>query len=254
MNYDATSIESLDYFEHIRRYPGMYIGSKDEAGLLHLAKEILSNSIDEWLNGAGTEIYVEIKPDGSLFIKDNGRGIPHGMQEDNISILQACFGKANTGGKFNNATGESGYNSSGGEHGTGAKCVNALSTKLVVTTSREGIKETVEFSRGQFISYKSEETKEQGVSVWFYPDAEVLETIKFDAEKLKSMIREFSFLCKGLTFTFVNQGKKEVFSSKNGLYDFLNYLNNGKEFLVPPIYFEEKEGTFQVEIAVGYNT
>lgn len=254
MNYDATSIESLDYFEHIRRYPGMYIGSKDENGLLHLVKEVLSNSIDEWLNGAGSEIKVEIRADGGIFIKDNGRGIPHGTQEDGISLLQACFGKANTGGKFNNATGESGYNSSGGEHGTGGKCVNALSTKLVVTTSRDGIKEIVEFSRGQFISHKEEKSNEQGVSVLFYPDPEVLEVTIFNAEKIKTMIREFSFLCKGLRFIVDNKGEIEEFTSNNGLYDFLEYLNDGKEYLIPPIYFEESEGTFQVEVAVGYNS
>ena len=253
-NYDAKSIESLDYFEHIRRYPGMYIGSKDENGLLHLVKEVLSNSIDEWLNGAGSEIKVEIRTDGGIFIEDNGRGIPHGTQEDGMSLLQACFGKANTGGKFNNATGESGYNSSGGEHGTGGKCVNALSTKLIVTTARDGKKETVEFSRGQFISHKEEKSNEQGVSVLFYPDPEVLEVTVFNAEKIKTMIREFSFLCKGLRFILDNKGEIEEFTSNNGLYDFLEYLNDGKEYLIPPIYFEESEGTFQVEVAVGYNS
>ena len=153
-NYNADTIKTLDYFEHIRKYPGMYIGSKDINGLHHCIKEIVSNSIDEFLNGAGDEITIRLQKDGGIFIKDNGRGIPHGEHSSGCSILQACFGVANTGGKFDNATGETGYNTSGGEHGTGAKAVNALSTKLVVTTANNGLKELVEFSRGKFIKYK----------------------------------------------------------------------------------------------------
>ena len=161
IDYQAESIKTLDYFEHIRQYPGMYIGSKDLKGLHHCAKEIISNSIDEYLNGAGDTILIILQEDGGLFIKDNARGIPHGTHETGCSILQACYGVANTGGKFNNATGETGYNTSGGEHGTGGKAVNALSKKMVVSTAREGIKETVEFSCGQFISYSKEESNEQ---------------------------------------------------------------------------------------------
>src|SRR5699024_10588015 len=124
-NYTKDSIESLDYFEHIRRYPGMYIGSKDIKGLHNCIKEIISNSIDEYLNGSGTQIEIILQRDGDIYIKDNVRGIPHGKHKSECSILQACFGIANTGGKFNNATGDSGYNTSGGEHGTGGKAVNA---------------------------------------------------------------------------------------------------------------------------------
>ena len=136
-NYKATDIKSLDYFEHIRKYPGMYIGSKDAKGLLHCVKEILSNSIDEYLNGAGSTITVELLKNNGIRITDDGRGIPHGKHSSGCSTLQACFGIANTGGKFDNATGQTGYNTSGGEHGTGGKAVNALSKKMIVTTSRE---------------------------------------------------------------------------------------------------------------------
>lgn len=115
--YQANNIRSLDYFEHIRKYPGMYIGSKDAKGLLHCCKEITSNSVDEFLNGAGNEIDITFLTNNGISIKDNGRGIPHGKHPSGCSILQACFGIANTGGKFDNATGESGYNTSGGEHG-----------------------------------------------------------------------------------------------------------------------------------------
>ena len=251
-NYDAKSIESLDYFEHIRKYPGMYIGSKDLNGLHHCIKEIISNSIDEYLNGAGNKIIIELKDDGGIYIEDNGRGIPHGKHESGCSILQACFGIQNTGGKFNNATGESGYNTSGGEHGTGGKAVNALSTKMIVTTAREGIKEIVEFNKGNFISYQEIKSKENGTSVLFYPDAEIFETIKVDVEKLRTLIREFSYLCKGLTFVYKVYGKEDIYLSNNGLFDYIEYLSNNKEKLCNPIYFYEKEGNYQVEAAIGY--
>lgn len=250
-NYSANTIESLDYFEHIRRYPGMYIGSKDINGLHHCIKEIISNSIDEYLNGAGSEIIIKIQQDGGIYIKDNGRGIPHGEHEKGVSVLQACFGIQNTGGKFNNATGETGYNTSGGEHGTGGKAVNALSTKMIVTTAREGIKEIVEFSKGQFISHKEEKSNEQGTSVLFYPDAEIFETVTVDINKLRTMIREFSYLCKGLNFIYITN-KEERFYSEKGLYDYLDYLSTGKDSICEPIYLYEEDKSFTVEAAIGY--
>lgn len=253
-NYSADSIKTLDYFEHIRQYPGMYIGSKDLHGLHHCAKEIISNGIDEYLNGAGNEIIVKITADGGLYIKDNGRGIPHGKHPSGCSILQACFGIANTGGKFDNATGESGYNTSGGEHGTGGKAVNALSAKMIVSTAREGIKETIEFSRGKFVNSSTAKSTETGVEVLFYPDAEIFETIEFDSAALEKMVQEFSFLCTGLTFKFIDEKKNinKTFYSEKGLYDYINYLSQGKKLLTKPIYFSEKEGKYQVEVAIAY--
>ena len=253
-NYSADSIKTLDYFEHIRQYPGMYIGSKDLHGLHHCAKEIISNGIDEYLNGAGNEIIVKITADGGLYIKDNGRGIPHGKHPSGCSILQACFGIANTGGKFDNATGESGYNTSGGEHGTGGKAVNALSAKMIVSTAREGTKETIEFSRGKFVNSSTTKSTETGVEVLFYPDAEIFETIEFDSAALEKMVQEFSFLCTGLTFKFIDEKKNvnKTFYSEKGLYDYINYLSQGKKLLTKPIYFSEKEGKYQVEVAIAY--
>lgn len=255
-NYKAENIKSLDYFEHIRKYPGMYIGSKDSKGLLHCVKEIISNSIDEYLNGAGDTIDIIFLPENGIRIVDNGRGIPHGKHESGCSVLQACFGIANTGGKFDNATGESGYNTSGGEHGTGGKAVNALSKKMIVKTRREGLEEIVEFSKGQFISYNTNKiTKDfTGLSVEFYPDEEVLEEIKFDVKAIKIMAREFSFLCKGLKFNIIDEeGNIEEFYSKNGLADYMNYLNPKSNFIADPIYFDAEEGKFQLEVAIGYS-
>ena len=253
-NYNSESIKTLDYFEHIRQYPGMYIGSKDIQGLHHCVKEIISNSIDEYLNGAGDTIIVKIQKDGGIYIKDNGRGIPHGKHESGCSILQACYGIANTGGKFDNATGQTGYNTSGGEHGTGGKAVNALSKKMIVSTSREGIKEIVEFSKGQFVKSKEEKSAETGVEVLFYPDESIFETVNFDGNKLKNMIQEFSYLCTGLTFDFIDERNNihEIFYSNRGLYDYINYLSNGKDLLIEPIYFSERENSFQVEVAIAY--
>ena len=256
-NYKATDIKSLDYFEHIRKYPGMYIGSKDAKGLLHCVKEILSNSIDEYLNGAGSTITVELLKNNGIRITDDGRGIPHGKHSSGCSTLQACFGIANTGGKFDNATGQTGYNTSGGEHGTGGKAVNALSKKMIVTTSREGLKEIVEFSKGQFISYSEEKIDPNitGTSVEFYPDPTVLETVVFDVVAIRAMIQEFSFLCKGLKFIFVTEdGKTEEFYSEHGLFDFMTYLNKDKNLITSPIYFEQEEDKFKLEVAIAYNS
>lgn len=235
----------------------MYIGSKDAKGLLHCVKEILSNSIDEYLNGAGSTITVEMLKNNGIRITDDGRGIPHGKHSSGCSTLQACFGIANTGGKFDNATGQTGYNTSGGEHGTGGKAVNALSKKMIVTTSREGLKEIVEFSKGQFISHNEEKIDPNitGTSVEFYPDSTVLETIVFDVVAIRAMIQEFSFLCKGLKFIFIMEdGKAEEFYSEHGLFDFMTYLNKDKNLITSPIYFEQEEDKFKLEVAIAYNS
>lgn len=256
-NYTADSIKSLEYFSHIRQYPGMYIGSKDLNGLHHLIKEIISNSIDEWLNGTGNKIVIKLLKDNGIYVGDYGRGIPHGDVYGEGSPLWACFGKAHTGGKFDNETGESGYNTSGGQHGTGAKAVNALSKKLIVSTMNNGLKETVEFSRGKIVSHKEQKIdSEHGLEVIFYPDETVLDTIQVDVSKLKNMIREFSFLCKGLTFEFENENNakdNEVFLSENGLYDYLAFLNKNKTMITDVIHFEAKEGKYEVEVAFAYN-
>ena len=256
-DYNASTVKTLAPLEHMRQYPGMYIGSKDADGLHHLVKEIISNSIDEYLNGAGNQIIVQLNKDGSIYIADNGRGIPHGKHESGCSVLQACFGIANTGGKFDNATGETGYNTSGGEHGTGAKAVNALSTKLIVTTSNNSITEIVEFSKGKFINYSQKECSKDktGLTVQFYPDPEVLEVTKFDAKRIKMMLQEFSYLCTGLNFIFndfINNETITYYSDK-GLYDFLNYLAKDS-LIVEPFYFTKQEGKFQLEAIIGYTS
>lgn len=250
-NYQANNIKTLEPLEHMRKYPGMYISSKDEKGLLHCVKEIISNSIDEYLNGSGDTIIIKTIGKNGISIEDNARGIPHGKHLSGCSTLQACFGIANTGGKFDNATGETGYNTSGGEHGTGGKAVNAISKKFIAKTRREGIEEVVEFSQGKFINYTKNKIDKSitGTYVEFYPDEEVMEATEFDLNAIKSMVGEFSFLCKGLTF-YVND---EKFYSANGLADYLDYLNKGKSSITKSIFFDKAEGKFQLEAAIGYN-
>ena len=257
-SYNLDSIQQLDFFSAVRKTPGMYIGSKDIAGLHHLAKEIISNSIDEYLNSSCSEIRVTLCKDGSLIIKDNGRGIPIGKKEGtNKTAAELCFTEEHAGGKFLNATGESGYNSAGGMHGLGTKCVNALSDKMTVTNQRDGQIEVIKFVNGEKRDHTIDKTdsKETGMTVQFYPSAKYLETITFDAERLKKQIQEFTFLCKGLTFYFTNEknGEEVTYNSKNGLYDYIEYLNKGKEMLCGPFYFEQEEGTFKVEVSFGYN-
>ena len=258
-NYNLDSVQKLDFFSAVRKYPGMYIGSKDIDGLHHLAKEIISNSIDEYLNGSCNQIDVTLFADGSLKIKDNGRGIPIGKKTGSEkTALELCFTEEHAGGKFLNATGESGYNSAGGMHGLGTKCVNALSDRMFVINQRDGQIEILNFENGISIEHKITKTgdKETGLIVQFYPSSKYLETTEFDTERLKKQIQEFSFLCKGLTFTFHNEKTKEEvkYNSKNGLYDYLEYLTKDKEMICSPFYFEQEEGTFKVEVAFGYNT
>ena len=258
-NYNLDSIQKLDFFSAVRKYPGMYIGSKDIDGLHHLAKEIISNSIDEYLNGSCSEIKVTLLKNGELKIEDNGRGIPIGKKAgSDKTALELCFTQEHAGGKFLNATGESGYNSAGGMHGLGTKCVNALSDVMYVTNIREGQKEFIKFKEGKITDHTitKVDNNNSGLCVQFKPSEKYLETVDFEPERLKKQIQEFSFLCKGLKFTFINEKTNEIteYTSTNGLYDYLEYLTKDRDMICKPFYFEQEEGTFKVEVAFGYNT
>lgn len=254
-NYNENSIKTLEPMEHIRKHTGMYLGSKTAEGLLQCVKEIISNSIDEFLNGSGTFIKVTLLKNNGIRIEDDGRGIPHGKHKSGCSNLQACFGLINTGAKFDNAN-DSGYNTSGGQHGVGSKAVNAVSKKFIAITSREGLREIVEFSKGQFVTHKEEKIDRNitGTSVEFYPDSTVLETITFDIIAIRAMMQEFSFLCKGLKFILITEDEKiEEFYSEHGLFDYIEFLNKDKNFINSPIYFEQEENKFKLEVAIAYN-
>ena len=248
-NYTADTIQKLSFFDAVRKAPGMYIGSRDADGLQHLVKEIVSNSVDEFLNSNCNEIRVNINDDGSLTVKDNGRGIPYGKKGD-LTALEMCFTQEHAGGKFLNATGESGYNSAGGMHGLGTKCVNALSDKMIVKSYVNNKVETIEFINGVANKHTYEDGVGVGLSVQFYPSSKYLEETKFDADRIRTMLREFSFLNQKLKFIF---NDNEIFYSDRGLYDYLDYLNGKHEYLIEPLYFNKADGSFQIEGAVGYN-
>ena len=257
-NYDASSVKVLKGLDGVRQSPGMYIGSVDQKGLHHCVKEQISNGVDEYLNGSCTDIWITLHKDGSTTVRDNGRGIPHGLKEDGLSVLSTCFGVLHAGGKFDNA-GNSGYNTSGGEHGIGAKACSALSKRLVVTSCRDGLKDTSIFEKGVLIEQITNESVDKnlhGVEVHWIPDMDIF-TDNFNSELLeKELVREFSYLNSGLHFHFEDESKnyKKDYYSENGMRDYLEYLNNNKEFLFNPIYLTSSEDKFSIDIAIAYNS
>ena len=255
--YSAKTIKTLEGMEHIRHRAGMYIGSVGENGLHHILLEIISNSVDEFLNGSGNHITVKLFEDGCVMVQDNARGIPHGKMPNGNPVLREIFGTLNTGGKYDNE-GNSGYNTSGGMNGVGAKATNALSERFFASSSREGYCETVEFSRGKFIAFDRKPIKadmhQQGTTVIFKPDATIFETVEYNVPRLRNTIKEMSYLCSGLTFDLIIKDKTETYFSQNGLLDYILDLNKGKKSLLSaPFYTNISEGTNGVEVALLYN-
>ena len=256
--YDQGDIKVLEGLEPVRVRPGMYIGSTDVKGLHHLVTEVVDNSIDEALAGYCTHIEVFIRSDGSVRVRDNGRGIPTGIiEKENKSAVEVVLTKLHAGGKF----GGGGYKISGGLHGVGVSVVNALSEWLEVTVFQNGNIYWQHYEKG----IPSEElkiigtTEESGTQVDFFPDAEIFETVEFNYEIMKSRLRELAYLNKGLkiTLTDMREGKEnsETFLYEGGIAHFVEQLNRNKETLLPKIiYIDEKIGECEVEIAIQYNT
>ena len=259
-NYTADTVKTLEGLTPFRHSPGMYIGATNEYGLFHIVKEIVNNSVDEALNGNCNKIIITLLKDGGISIEDNGRGFPHGMQDETFSVLGACFGKEHTGGKFLN-DGESGYNSSGGMHGIGCKCAAALGVKTIAYSYRDGIEEMVEFSQGKMLKQitdgKCKKDKHGTLVIW-YPDSEIFtETLKFDRAKIeKELCQEYSFLNSGLTFIIKDETDdyEKTYYSEQGIKDYLDFLNNGKDYLLHPICLSAEEGNFSIEVGIAYNT
>ena len=259
-NYTAETVKTLEGLTPFRQSPGMYIGATDANGLFHIVKEIVNNSVDEKLNGNCDKITVTLLKDGGISIEDNGRGFPHGMQDETFSVLGACFGKEHTGGKFLN-DGESGYNSSGGMHGIGCKCAAALGIKTVAYSYRDGIEEMVEFSQGDMLKQitdgKCAKDKHGTLVIW-YPDKEIFkETQEFDRNRIeRELCQEYSFLNSGLTFVIKDErdNYEKTYYSENGIKDYLDFLNGGKEYILHPLYLSEEEGSFSIEVGIAYNT
>ena len=257
--YGAEQIQVLDGLEHVRKRPGMYIGSVSIRGLHHLVYEIVDNCVDEALAGYCTKIKVEIEPGNVISVEDNGRGIPVDIHpKTKISAAETVYTKLNAGGKFG---GDSGYKVSGGLHGVGASVVNALSTWAEVTIQRDGGIFQMKFERGKTIQPLTRigDSKETGTKVRFLADDTIFETLEYDYETLENRFREMAFLTKGLFISIEDkrneeEPKKAEFCFEGGLNSFVEYLNKNKEKINPiPVYIE-KDGEVPVEIAFQYTT
>ncbi|MFK7807169.1 MAG: DNA topoisomerase (ATP-hydrolyzing) subunit B [Saprospiraceae bacterium] len=261
-NYGADNIQALEGLEAVRKRPGMYIGSTDTKGLHHLVWEVIDNSIDEHLAGHATSIETIIHKDNSISVVDDGRGIPTGMhQKLKKSALEVVMTVLHAGGKFDKST----YKVSGGLHGVGVSCVNALSSYLQAEVHREGQIFQQEYSEGKPTSEVTVvgKTDRRGTKITFRPDAEVFETLVYKYETLATRIRELSYLNKGLKLSLTDEReldedgnpKREDFLSEGGLKEFVVYLDENKTKLIEePIYVTGKEENVEVEVAMTYNT
>ena len=256
--YGAEQIQVLDGLEHVRKRPGMYIGSVSIRGLHHLAYEIVDNCVDEALAGYCTKIIIEIEPGNVISVEDNGRGIPVDIHsKTKISAAETVYTQLNAGGKFG---GDSGYKVSGGLHGVGASVVNALSSWTEVTIQRDGGIFQMKFEKGKTVQplKRIGDSDKTGTKVRFLADDTIFETLEYDYETLENRFREMAFLTKGLFISIEDKReetpKKAEFCYEGGLNSFVEYLNKNKEKINQnPIYIE-KDGEVPVEIAFQYTT
>ena len=253
--YNDDSIQVLEGLEAVRKRPGMYIGSTDHRGLHHLAYEIVDNAVDEALSGYASKIDVTIHKDGSLSVRDNGRGMPTGKHASGIPTIQVIFTVLHAGGKF----GQGGYKTSGGLHGVGASVVNALSDWLEVEVLRDGVLYTQTFKTGgeKVSSIKKEKTnrKGSGTTVRFLPSKHIFSTIVWSYETLAERLRESAFLLKGLTITLTDErtDTSDVFCYEEGIRNFIQYLNEEKDTLSPIVDFNSTIDGVETEFAFQYN-
>lgn len=253
--YDENQIEVLEGLEAVRKRPGMYIGNTSKKGLHHLVYEIIDNSIDEALAGFCTEINVSINDNGSVTVKDNGRGIPVGEHSKlKKSTLEVIMTVLHAGGKFNG----NGYKISGGLHGVGASVVNALSKKCWVKVRRDGNVYFQEYERGKPIKSieKLGSTQESGTETCFLPDDEIFkDTIEFDFEILSQRFRELAFLNAGIKIKLEDfkNSRSEEFYYEGGLREFIVHINKGKQSLFEDIiYFELNKDDIEIQVALQY--
>ncbi|WP_410222345.1 DNA topoisomerase (ATP-hydrolyzing) subunit B [Pedobacter sp.] len=261
-NYSADNIQVLEGLEAVRKRPSMYIGDTGVKGLHHLVYEVVDNSIDEALAGYCTDIFVTIHKGNSITVEDNGRGIPTGInKKEGKSALEIVMTVLHAGGKFDKDT----YKVSGGLHGVGVSCVNALSIHMKTVVHREGKIFTQEYERGKPLF----DVKEIGVSdktgtiQTFQPDAEIFtQTVEYRYDTLASRLRELSFLNKGISLTLTDEREvnedgsflSETFKSEGGLKEFVQFLDGTRPSLIPePIYVEGIKSGIPVELAMQYN-
>ncbi|MFV0237917.1 MAG: DNA topoisomerase (ATP-hydrolyzing) subunit B [Flavobacteriales bacterium] len=262
-NYSADSIQALEGIEHVRMRPSMYIGDVGTRGLHHLVYEVVDNSIDEAMAGYCDAIGVIINEDNSITVNDNGRGIPVGMhKKEGVSALEVVMTKIGAGGKFDKDS----YKVSGGLHGVGVSCVNALSNDLKAVVYRDGKTWQQEYKRGK-ASYPVKiigDSDKKGTEVTFWPDDTIFtQTTEYNYDTLASRMRELAFLNKGITISITDKRRKdekgdfitEIFQSEEGLKEFVRFLDETREPLIQKVvHFEGEKNGIPVEVALLYNT
>lgn len=262
-NYDAGNITALEGLEAVRKRPAMYIGTTDVKGLHHLVWEVIDNSIDEHLAGHCSEVYTTIHPDNSITVHDNGRGIPVDMHKKlKKSALEVVMTVLHAGGKFDKDT----YKVSGGLHGVGVSCVNALSILLRAEVHRDGKYYEQEYSKGKPLYDVREigKSDKRGTQIHFKPDPEIfVESLEYNYNTLAARLKELSFLNKGLKMVITDERqvdekgnfKTETFHSEGGLLEYVEYLDESRTRLIDkPIYVIGKQDNVEVEVAILYNT
>ncbi len=263
VDYSASNITVLEGLEAVRVRPAMYIGDVNERGLHHLVYEVVDNSIDEALAGFCSKIDVLINPDNSITVEDNGRGIPVDMHEkEHRSALEVVMTVLHAGGKFN----KNSYKVSGGLHGVGVSCVNALSDQMIVNVYRDGKIYQQEYSKGKPLYAVKEvgTTDKRGTKITFHPDRTIFTVSEYKYETLLDRMRELAYLNKGIeiNITDLREMKEDGtpvradhFFSDKGLRDFIGYLDENREKLMPEaIYIEGERKGIPIEIAMQYNT
>ncbi len=262
-NYGADQIQALEGMEHVRMRPSMYIGDVGTRGLHHLVYEVIDNSIDEALAGHCDTVNVWINEDNSITVRDNGRGIPVGIhKKEGVSALEVVMTKIGAGGKFDKDS----YKVSGGLHGVGVSCVNALSSHLKATVFREGKVYEQEYERGKTMyPVKSVgSTEDRGTEVTFKPDPEIFkQTLEYNYDTLAGRLRELAYLNKGITISLEDKRvteedgslKTETFHSTEGLKEFIRFLDGNREMLIADVIsMEGEKNGIPVEVAMVYNT
>lgn len=258
--YNADNILLLDGIDHIRTRPSMYIGDVGIRGLHHLIYELIDNSIDEALAGFCNKISLIIKNNDTIVVFDNGRGIPIDLhKQEKKSALEVVMTKVGSGGKFD----KNSYKISGGLHGVGLSCVNALSIKLIAKIYKNGKIYTQEYSKGRAVNQLKciGNTKLNGTEIQFQADNSIFKTIHYDYDNISSRLRELSFLNKGISITLIDKRlkingnyKNETFYSSIGLKEFINFIDSNRDSINKDIiYVEEKYNDVSVELAMKYN-
>ena len=253
-SYDASSITILEGLQAVRVRPAMYIGSTDARGLHHLVYEVVDNSIDEAMAGFCTEIRIALHSDNSVTVRDNGRGIPVDIHpKEGVPAVQVVMTKLHAGGKFDNNS----YKVSGGLHGVGVSCVNALSDTLTVTVRRNGHRYRQNYKRGvpQDELTIIGDSEEHGTTVHFKPDESIFEVVEFSYDILKKRFEELAYLNKGLTIICDDErtGENHTFHAEGGLVQFIKDLNGSEDCIHQIIYGDECVDQVTVEFALQYN-